>query len=137
MFVIPLSSLPLKKQSILYKSPLNPPMYATIEGHHFNRSLNAIFYDIQVGIQKNQDVICSMIMLRYSELEQFQKTLVNSFPDLEILKKFPPKRWLNNTSENFILEREKGLQNFLTIVFAIPAVTETDAFKSLFKLEKR
>lgn len=136
MFVIPLSSLPLKKQYILSKSPLNPPMFATIEGHHFNKSFNAIFYDIQIGIQKNQDVICSMIMLRYSELEQLQKILINSFPDIEILKKFPPKRWFNNTNETFILEREKGLQNFLTIIFAIPAVTETDAFKSLFKIKK-
>lgn len=136
MFVIPLSSLPLKKQYILSKSPLNPPMYATIEGHHFVKSENAIFYDIQIGIQKNQDVICSMIMLRYSELEQLQKTLMSSFPDIEILKKFPPKKWFNNTNETFILEREKSLQNFLTIIFAIPAVTETDAFKSLFRIKK-
>ncbi|KAK8870661.1 Sorting nexin-29 [Tritrichomonas musculus] len=136
MIVIPLSSLPLKKQYILSKSPLNPPMYATIEGHHYHKTQNAIYYDIQIGIQKGQDVICSMVMLRYSELEQLQKTLVNSFPDIEVLEKFPPKRWFNNTNEAFILEREKGLQNFLTVIFAIPAVTETDAFKSLFKLER-
>ena len=136
MFVIPISSLPLKKQNILLKSPLNPPMFASIEGHHFNKSENAIFYDIQIGIQKKQDVICSMIMLRYSELDQLQKTLINSFPDLEILKKFPPKRWFNNTNENFILEREKGLQAFISNIFAIPAITENDAFKALFKLAK-
>lgn len=136
MIVIPLSSLPLKKQYILSKSPLNPPMYATIEGHHYHKTQNAIYYDIQIGIQKGQDVICSMVMLRYSELEQLQKTLVNSFPDIEVLEKFPPKRWFNNTNEAFILEREKGLQNFLTVIFAIPAVTETDTFKSLFKLER-
>ena len=136
MLVIPLTSLPLKKQYILSKSPLNPPMYGSIEGHHYNRSLNAIFYDIQIGIQKGQDVICTMIMLRYSELEQLQTTLINSFPDLDILQKFPPKRWFNNTNEAFILEREKGLQSFLTTIFSIPSITETDAFKSLFKLER-
>lgn len=137
MLVIPLSSLPLKRQNLLAKSPLNPPMYALIEGHHYDIELNVIFYNIQIGIQKGEDVICSMIKLRYSELEKFQKTLIGSFPDLDLLYKFPPKKWFNNTSETFILEREKGLQTFLSSVFAVPSITETDSFKSLFKIKRR
>lgn len=138
MLVIPLSSLPLKKQYLLSKSPLNPPMYAIIESHHYDVELNAIFYDLQIGVQKGQDVHCSMIMLRYSELEKFQKKLITSFPDIsDLIQYFPPKKWFNNTNENFILEREKGLQNFLTVIFEIPSITETDSFKSLFKLKKK
>ena len=128
MLVIPLSSLPLKKQCILSKSPLNPPIY--------DIELNVIFYDLQIGIQKGQDVICSMLMIRYSELEKLQKTLMDSFPDIDILQTFPPKKWFFNTSENFILERERGLQNFISAIIAIPSITETDAFKSFFKLKK-
>lgn len=122
---------------MLSKSPLDPPMYAIIEGHHYDIEINVIFYDLQIGIQKGEDVICTMIMLRYSELEKFQKALLNSFPDIDLLQKFPPKKWFNNTNEDFIIEREKGLQNFLTVIFAIPSITETDSFKSLFKLKRK
>ena len=137
MIVIPLTSLSFRKQCLLSKSPLEPAMYAIIEGHDYDIETNATFYVLQIGIQKGEDVICTMKKLRYSELEKLQKTLINIFPEIDTLHHFPPKKWFNNTNENFIMERQKGLQTFLTIIFGIPSIAETDVFKSFFNLKRK
>ena len=134
MQTIPVASLPLKKQMLLAKSPLNPPIYITIEGHHFNKAENAVFYDVQVGIQKKHEVIYYMLKIRYSEFEKLHQILMINFSDIDAIKHFPPKKWFNNMNEEFLKEREKGLQTFLSNSLQIPSITETDAFKSLFRL---
>ncbi|KAK8885273.1 Sorting nexin-29 [Tritrichomonas musculus] len=136
MLRIPLTSLPLKKQKLLAESPLQTPTFISIEGHHYDKSVSAVIYEIQVGFQCGHDVITENIKARFSDFERLDKVIRPILDKYNYTCPFPPKRWFGNTEESFICEREESLRTYIATTLKSPEVNHSKEFLSFFHLTK-
>ena len=74
-----------------------------------------------------------IVYRRYSDFLLLNKKLRKLFPGF--LLKLPPKRvFLNNFDRLFLHKRQKGLEDFMKNLFALPDVMETDPVRKFFRL---
>lgn len=129
---IPLSSLQQKKLSQLQSSIAIPPMYITLEGYQLASDLNAILYNIEIGIQKNQTVYVKTCQRRYSALQELDTSIRAQFHDSKYLLPFPPKKYLGNMDPAFIEKRQSQLENYLENLIKVPGVCTSSLFSRFF-----
>lgn len=131
MFRIPISSLPLQKQKLLEQSVTSPPMYIFIQNHKYDWDLQAVIYEIQIGIKNFNDIVISNYKLRFSDLEKMDKSLrqINNYKNLP---KFPPKKWFGNTNANFLQKRQNELQNYLNTLTQDLDIQKFSQFLEIF-----
>lgn len=136
MLRIPISSLPLRKQKLLANSPLATPTYISIEGHHYDSTVCAIIYEIQVGLQCGHDVITENLKARFSDFEKLDKALRPILDKNHYCCQLPPKRWFGNTEESFVCEREESLRNYIEHFLSNPEISKSKEFQSFFHLSQ-
>ena len=135
MLRIPIASLSLRKQKLLANSQLSPPLFISIEGHHYDIIVKAIIYEVQVCIQSGHDVVINSIKLRFSDFEKLDQKIHNKLIKNNNAPSFPPKKWFWNTNEEFVREREEGLKEYIEYILMVPEIYEDSAFLSFFHLQ--
>ena len=133
MFRIPVSSLPLDKQRLLEQSITFPPMYIFIQSHKYDWDLQAVMYEIQIGIQSMNDIVITTYKMRFSDLQKMDKTLrkIDAYKDR--LPKFPPKKWFGNTNAKFLQQRQIELQNYLNVLTQDFNIQKSSEFHEVFR----
>jgi hypothetical protein len=131
MFRIPVTSLPLKKRQMLAESRSRPPMYISIEDYHYDNSIGATVYTIQIGIQHGPDVSVHTINSRFAEISKFNDTLAQEKADVRT-NEFPKKKWFGNTKPEFVKQRSEDLENYLSGLTGIPGIIGKKNFRDFF-----
>ena len=129
---IPLNSLSQRKLSQLQSSIAIPPMYISVEGFELVNDLNAILYNIEIGLQKNQTVYAKICQRRYSSLQELDNSIRSQFHDSPYLLPFPPKKIIGNKDPSFIEQRANQLQIYLENLIKIPGVCTSSLFTHFF-----
>lgn len=132
---VPISSLSSKKMLQLNNSTIIPRMYLYIEKYQFDPVVNAVVYDIEVGVQRKETIFVHTVRRRYSALQQFDDQIRSLFRDSRFLMAFPPKKIFGNKSEEFLRERADQLQNYLTNLVKVAGVANTPAFMRCFDID--
>ena len=132
---VPLTSLSSKKMAQLNTSTIIPRMYLYIEKYDFDPVVNAVVYDIEVGIQRHQSVFVHTVRRRYSALQQFDEQIRSLFKESRFLQPFPPKKIFGNKNSAFLKDRADGLQTYLTNLVKVAGVANTPAFMRCFDID--
>ena len=85
---VPVASLSQKKLSQLQSSTVDPRMYLYIEKFDLDPAINAVVYDIEVGIQKDNNVHIHKIQKRYSTLLEFDQQIRPLYKTNRFLQQF-------------------------------------------------
>ena len=131
---VPVASLSQKKLSQLQSSTVDPRMYLFIEKFDLDPAINAVVYDIEVGVQKESTVHIKKIQKRYSELRNFDEQIRPLFKDNRFLQPFPPKKLFGNKDKAFLDERAEQLQRYLTNLVKVAGVVTTPHFVRCFEI---
>ena len=134
MTQFPISKLSKKKYDQLIKSSTNPLTYISIEGYKLDEEQGIVYYKIEVGYQKDNNVVINTVHLRYSQLEKLSKFVNKTFKNDLFVRPFPPKKWLGNTDPYFIEKRMNELQLYLEDLTKTPGITAYPEFKETFNL---
>lgn len=131
---IDVKSLSLRKQAQLDISTCNPHMYLTIENCSFSYPESAYFYEIEVGIMREngQAVSVHRVSKRFSHLLEFDKQVRQLYGNCKFLLPFPPKRWFGNSTQPFLKQRYDLLQAYINNLVRVPGLCQSSAFHSVF-----
>jgi hypothetical protein len=132
---IPLASLSQKKLAQLQSSTVIPRMYLYIEKYDLEPGINAIVYEIELGIQKGQIVRVFKVQRRYSALAGFDEQIRPLYKDSRFLQPFPPKKAFGNKDPAFLSDRAEKLQRYLTNLVRVAGVVNTPAFIRTFDID--
>ena len=86
-----------------------------ITGHQDDAAAKATFFNIQA---KKYDTNGSVVKTseeryRYSQLLEFNDSLILDYGNIRILRLFPPKKWVGNKAMDFVTQRQEALQKWL------------------------
>ena len=132
---VPVASLSQKKLSQLQSSTVDPRMYLYIEKFDLDPAINAVVYDIEVGIQKDNNVHIHKIQKRYSTLLEFDQQIRPLYKTNRFLQQFPPKKLFGNKDKEFLDERADMLQKYLTNLVKVAGVNATPQFCRCFEID--
>lgn len=132
---IPVASLPPKKLQQLQHSTTDPRMYLFIDKFDLDPELNAVVYDIEVGIKKDAIVYVHTVQKRYSQLFEFDSLIRPLYKDNRYLQPFPPKKMFGNKSKEFLEQRAEALQRYLTNLVKVAGVVTTPHFCRIFEID--
>jgi hypothetical protein len=132
---VPVASLARKKMEQLQSSTVIPRMYLFIEKYDMDEAAKAVFYDIEVGIQRGSNVHVTHVRRRYSTLEQFDEQIRPLYKESRFLMAFPPKKTFGNTDPEFLKDRADKLQKYLTNLVRVGGVTSMPAFMRCFEID--
>ena len=132
---VPVASLSQKKLSQLQSSTVDPRMYLFIEKYDLDPAINAIVYDIEVGVQKESIVHVKKVQKRYSQLREFDERIRPLFKDNRFLQPFPPKKIFGNKNKEFLDERAEQLQKYLTNLVKVAGIVSTPHFCRCFEVD--
>ncbi|EAY12688.1 PX domain containing protein [Trichomonas vaginalis G3] len=132
---IPVASLPQKKLQQLQSSTVDPRMYLFIEKFDLDPTINAVVYDIEVGIQKENIVHIHKIQRRYSQLFEFDSQIRPLYKENRFLQAFPPKKMFGNKDKAFLDQRAEALQKYLTNLVKVAGVISTPHFCRCFEID--
>lgn len=128
-------TLSQSKKSQLHQSACPQPFYIHIESFYTAKDTNITYYVIQVGVKKENGVQVKNMSIRYSELDKLNRELHTQFPNNTEFAPFPPKKYIFNTSMNFLKKRSEDLQNYLSALTKIPHILESQEFRDMFQIE--
>jgi hypothetical protein len=132
---VPISTLTEKKQAQLQSSISIPPMYISIERFSLDTLVHATIYHIEIGIQKNDNVVFHCIDRRYSELYGLDTEIRKQFGDSHYLLDFPPKKFYGNKDPEFLQRRCEQLQKYLANLVMIPGISRSPSFTRFFLID--
>ncbi|EAY10074.1 PX domain containing protein [Trichomonas vaginalis G3] len=132
---VPIIKLPQKKAAQLNLAISIPPMYLSVEKFEFDPQFKAVFYNIEVGIQKDSMVCVHTISKRYSALQEFDSQIRPKFSESRYLHPFPPKKLFGNTENEFLEKRSEELQNYLGNLVRVAGLCETQVFRRFFGID--
>jgi hypothetical protein len=135
MLRIPVASLPLPKQKMLASCTSVPRLYISIERFRFACEIQAVVYEIQIGVQQNQDVIVHTVNLRFSQMEKLHQSLSQRISLTGSNLRFPVKRWFGNTNEQFLKQRADNLQKYFSDLLQIRGMGGNHALRKLFQID--
>ena len=133
---VPLTSLSQKKLEQLQNMTADPRMYIFIEKFDLDPTINAVVYDIEVGIQKDTTVYIKKIQRRYSALREFDEQIRPLYKGNRFLHPFPPKKLFGNKDKAFLDERAIQLQRYLTNLVKVTGITTTPTFCRTFEINQ-
>ena len=132
---IPITSLAPKKLAQLQGSTIIPRMYLHIENFDLDATINAVVYNIEIGIQKGQNVHIHTVKKRYSAIQQFDEMIRPLFKESRFLMPFPPKKMFGNKQKEFLDQRAEALQKYLTNLVRVSGIINTPAFIRCFEID--
>jgi hypothetical protein len=88
-----------------------------------------VIYDLQIGIQKESDVVIHFLKTRFSQLAQLHKDLHFAGIDVNQIKPFPPKSWFGNLKKDFLSERCQALQAYLSSLTRVSTLLDKKCFR--------
>ena len=132
---IPINTLAPKKLGQLQGSTIIPRMYLYIESFDLDPIVNAVVYQIEIGIQKGQNVHVHTVKKRYSALQQFDEMIRPLFKESRFLQPFPPKKMFGNKNKQFLDHRAEALQKYLTNLVKVAGIVNTPAFIRCFEID--
>ena len=132
----PITELSQKKSAQLNLAVSIPPMYISVENYNFNTDFNAVFYTIEIGIQKDTKVCVHTISKRFSALQEFDNQIRPNFSESRYLLPFPPKKIFGNLDPSFLEKRMEQLQNYLGNLVRVPGLCETSIFRRFFEISE-
>ncbi|EAY12848.1 PX domain containing protein [Trichomonas vaginalis G3] len=127
-------SLSQTKQSQLFQSASEQPFYIHIEYFFIDKKTNVAYYMIQVGVLVENKVLVHNLTMRYSQLEKLNRKLHEQFPNNIEFPAFPPKKYLFNTSIDFLQKRYEDLDSYLSSLSLIPCILDSDEFRKAFNI---
>ena len=133
---VPVSSLSQKKLAQLQSSTCDPRMYLFIEKFDLDPAINAIVYDIEIGIQKESTVHIKKVQKRYSQLREFDDYIRPLYKGNRFLQPFPPKKIFGNKDKAFLDERAEQLQKYLTNLVKVTGVVSLPHFCRCFEVDQ-
>lgn len=135
MDCIPVASLSQKKYAQLESAISIPPMYLSIEKYELVQDINAVVYEIEIGIQKSKNVYTHKVNRRYSALEEFDRQIRPQYSNSKYLLPFPPKKMFGNKDPSFLEQRSSQLQQYLASMIKIPGVCICQTFTHFFEID--
>lgn len=133
--IIPISQLSENKAASLQSSTIIPRMYIHIENYDLDPTVNAVVYNIEIGIQKGNNVHTHMVRKRYSAIQQFDDTVRPLFKESRFLLPFPPKKMFGNKNREFLNQRAEALQKYLTNLVRVAGIITTPGFIRCFEID--
>jgi hypothetical protein len=112
-----------------------PRTYISIERFRFVPEVQAIVYEIQIGVQQNQDVIIHTVNLRFSQMEKLHQKLNARISRTGSHLEFPVKRWFGNTDEQFLKQRAADLQTYFSGLLQLRGMGGNQALRNLFQID--
>jgi hypothetical protein len=73
---------------------------------------------------------------RYSQLLDFNDSLIHDYGAIRILRLFPPKKWVGNREGNFVQQRQDAIQTWLNELIADDELCDDLRFRDFFKVTK-
>ncbi|KAH0787681.1 PX domain containing protein [Histomonas meleagridis] len=108
-----------------------------ITGHQDDAAAaKATFFNIQA---KKYDTNGSVVKTseeryRYSQLLDFNESLILDYGNIRILRLFPPKKWVGNKSTDFVTQRQEALQKWLNELVEDEETSSDPKILRFFKL---
>ena len=87
---------------------------------------------IQVGVLVENKVVVHNLAMRYSQLEKLNRKLHEQIQNNVEFPAFPPKKYLFNTSIDFLQKRYENLDSYLSSLSAIPCILDSVDFRKTF-----
>lgn len=132
----PITELSQKKSSQLNLAISIPPMYISVENYNFDKEFNAVFYTIEIGIQKGTNVCVHTVTKRFSALQEFDSQIRSNFSESRYLLPFPPRKIFGNLDPSFLEKRAEQLQNYLGNLVRVAGLCETTVFRRFFDISE-
>ena len=129
-----LSSLSPKKLEMLKSSQSIPRMYIMLSSYEIDTQENAVFYLIEVGVEKGSDIEIHRVRRRYSAIKEFDDQIRVEYSDSRFLMPFPPKKFFGNMEKEFITKRYNELSVYLSNLVKIPRLTKAFEFLKFFEI---
>jgi hypothetical protein len=73
---------------------------------------------------------------RYSQLLEFNDSLIHDYGAIRILRLFPPKKWVGNREGNFVQQRQDAIQTWLNELIADEELCDDLKIREFFKVAK-
>ena len=82
-----------------------------ITGHQEDVAAKATFFNVNAYYGDNEPVAGRF---RYSQLLDFNDSLIHDYGPIRLLRTFPPKKLIGNKEMDFVTQRMEALQNWMT-----------------------
>jgi hypothetical protein len=96
----------------------------------------ATFYNTQCTVVNNGSESTSENRYRYSQLLEFNDSLIHDYGAIRILRLFPPKKWVGNREGNFVQQRQEAIQTWLNELIADEELCDDTKIREFFKIAK-
>jgi hypothetical protein len=106
-----------------------------ITGCHEDAAAKATLYTVAgtlrdpSGQEKNIEA-----RYRYSQLYDFNETLIHEYGAIRILRYFPPKKLIGNKAGDFVAQRRDGLQTWMSEIVEVVELCEAPIILKFFTL---
>jgi hypothetical protein len=96
----------------------------------------ATFYVTQCSVINNGTESTTENRYRYSQLLEFNDSLIHDYGAIRILRLFPPKKWVGNREGNFVQQRQDAIQTWLNELIADEELCDDTKIREFFKVAK-
>ncbi|OHS94583.1 PX domain containing protein [Tritrichomonas foetus] len=104
------------KEKQLEGCPVDNKIALIITGHQEDAAAKATFFNTRCYLfdSNGAEQKTSEGRYRYSQLLDFNDSLIHDYGAIRLLRTFPPKKWVGNKEGDFVAQRMEALQNWLT-----------------------
>jgi hypothetical protein len=129
------SEIAALKEEQLKSCPAARKVSLVITGCQEDAAAKATFYAIEGTIEQDSGEEKKIEQrYRYSQLFDFNETLIREYGAIRILRLFPPKKLVGNKAGDFVAQRKDYLQKWLAEIVADEELSEASIILQLFKL---
>jgi hypothetical protein len=96
----------------------------------------ATFYTTQCTVVNDGAESTTENRYRYSQLLEFNDSLIHDYGAIRILRLFPPKKWVGNREGNFVQQRQDAIQTWLNELIADEELCDDPKVREFFKVAK-
>jgi hypothetical protein len=96
----------------------------------------ATFYITQCTVVANGVETSKENRFRYSQLLDFNDTLIHDYGNIRILRLFPPKKWVGNREGNFVQQRLDAIQKWLSEIIEDEELCDDPKLRTFFGVAK-
>ncbi|OHT11901.1 PX domain containing protein [Tritrichomonas foetus] len=103
------------KEKQLASCPVDNKIALIITGHQDDPAAKATFFNFRCYLHDSTgaEQKCSENRYRYSQLLDFNESLIHDYGAIRLLRTFPPKKFIGNKETDFVTQRMEALQNWL------------------------
>jgi hypothetical protein len=96
----------------------------------------ATFYLTECTVVNNGIPATIENRFRYSQLLEFNESLIKYYGAMRILRLFPPKKWVGNRQGELVKQRQEAIQIWLNEIIADEELCDDPVIRDFFKVQR-